>query len=232
MTPNAKSNAGNALFIILIGVALFAALSYAVTGTSQTGTSGITQDSGRISGTGIIQYGTLLRQSIMQMQSRNNCSDTQISFDSPHETGYVNATSPADKSCHVFDGAGGGVTWRAAPVGINTDKNWFFTGRNRVIGLGTASGEELLAILPINSEETCRQINKTLKLPTHGFGVDTTTPEKFMGGYSYGNNLPDNGGISSEVEGLHAVCLKTLTSGGWYAPVGEDYFFYQVLLVR
>jgi hypothetical protein len=105
-------NSGNVLFLILLGVALFAALSYAVTGSSRNYAANISKDKALIEAGRIQQYGFRIEQAISNMRLVNKCSLKQISFDSDlweNTAWYDNPYSPTDERCHVFSSQGGGV---------------------------------------------------------------------------------------------------------------------------
>ena len=106
-----KSDAGNALFLILIAVVLFAALSYSGTQSSR-GRGSIDSEQVRIDASQFFRYGQTLRSAIQRLQIINRCSATEISFDNDIDpTGrYTNSNEPIDMSCNVFAPQGGGVT--------------------------------------------------------------------------------------------------------------------------
>ena len=112
---------GNALFLILIAVALFAALSYAITSSGRGGGS-IDREQASLMASQITQYAASLERGLQRMQILNGCSDTQISFwhDSNGDAAenasdnYYNVSSPTDHSCHMFDPDGGSVVFRPA----------------------------------------------------------------------------------------------------------------------
>ena len=62
------AQSGNVLFMILIAVALFAALSYAVTSSSRSGGNNASRESLQIEGAQIAQYVTGIQNSIMRMK--------------------------------------------------------------------------------------------------------------------------------------------------------------------
>lgn len=189
---------GNVLFLILIAVALFAALSYAVT-QSNKGGGDISKDKLRLTASQMIQYATHIEQAVTRLTVVNGCSDTQISFENPIEAGFVNPNAPADKRCHVFDENGGGISARKFPQELVVDgcAPWWcgiynFTPGNSFQYVGTdggAGGSSLDLAFSVYgvSEDLCREINKLLKLPN----ATTTMPsrgvyvQKFVGTYSY-----------------------------------------------
>jgi len=59
--------AGNVLFLILIAVALFAALSYAVTSSSRSGTGGVGEDKAKLAASTLLQYAAGVEQKLLRM---------------------------------------------------------------------------------------------------------------------------------------------------------------------
>ena len=112
-----NSQAGNVLFLILIAVVLFAALSYAVTSSSGSGGNKDTsEDKAKLYVAEITQYASAVRTAITWLTATSKCDDTELSFEGPPFDGsdvdYVNPNSPNDFSCHIFHPEGGGVSFR------------------------------------------------------------------------------------------------------------------------
>tara|TARA_B100000686_G_scaffold327900_1_gene387276 strand:+ start:2215 stop:2541 length:327 start_codon:yes stop_codon:yes gene_type:complete len=70
---------GNALFLILIAVALFAALSYAVTNSGR-GSAGVDREQAEIYASQILQQASALEAAVMRLTITGGCSDTDINF--------------------------------------------------------------------------------------------------------------------------------------------------------
>jgi hypothetical protein len=100
-----KTNSGNILFLILIAVALFAALSYTVTQMGRTPGSTIENEKAKLSQAEIDSYTAQLNQGKSRLELINNCKN-------------IDYTPPADqvagdKSCHMFHPDGAGVAHRS-----------------------------------------------------------------------------------------------------------------------
>lgn len=224
---------GNALFLILIAVALFAALSYAITQTSRGGGS-ITKETNMLAARGLVEYATQLRITIDRMRITNNCSDTEISFEHDGTSVYDNPSSPADGRCQVFHTNGGGMDYRNAHAEAllsGASGTWVFNTANEVIGVGTdCSGNactELVAQVSRVKRDVCLEINNRL-------GVDNPSGEPpdesdiitggfFTGTYSYGALLGD---AATELQGEFAGCLYESTN------VPAYYVYYHSLIER
>jgi hypothetical protein len=145
-TVKARNESGNALFLILIAVALFAALSYAIT---QSGRGGGTVDKEQalITAAAIAEYPATLRTTITRM----------IITGTPGQgTNAVSvATTTSGATNQVFDAAGGGATPSPPPSG-SAITSWVYIDANHatdgfyVQGVGTdatTTGREVLAVL-------------------------------------------------------------------------------------
>lgn len=118
---------GNVLFLILIAVALFAALSYAVTSSTRGGGGSILKDKAREYASAIIQNTMAIRSAVNRIKLSNSCSDDMIDLlnnvymrNNGSAINLANPLAPSDKRCNVFDIAGsscacsscGGCTWK------------------------------------------------------------------------------------------------------------------------
>ncbi|MGB1077712.1 MAG: hypothetical protein ACPG05_05330, partial [Bdellovibrionales bacterium] len=111
---------GNVLFLILIAVALFAALSYAIT-KSNRGKSNAEKDKLALVASEMMQDASLMSQAIQRLMIIKHCSDTDISvhydwdqdgsLENNGDDNY-NSSAPSDKHCHLFDSNGAGLTWK------------------------------------------------------------------------------------------------------------------------
>lgn len=104
-----KSNtqSGNVLFLILIAVALFAALSYAVTQSTRGGGNADTEKAALDSAVSDNCVSNV-QAAELKASLLNGCDSTELSYEL-EDGANPNALSPADESCHVFRRAGGGA---------------------------------------------------------------------------------------------------------------------------
>lgn len=230
------SQRGNALFLILIAVALFAALSYAVT-QSGRGSGTVSRETALIAASRVVQYAGAVEQAVSRMGLVNGCGETQISFENSEVAGYTNASAPADDSCHVFEPAGGGVVWQDPPAGANDGSDWFFLGG---IVLSSKDGSnsawldenaDLTMVLPNVTREVCAAVNRGLGI--EGIPVDEgdLTPDQFTGSYVKSDAIT---GIPSGSD-----CTMAPDTGLCGQPTGclqeettSNYVVYHILLPR
>ncbi|MAM34377.1 MAG: hypothetical protein CMH28_04815 [Micavibrio sp.] len=166
-----KKENGNILFLILIAVVLFAALSYAVS-SSQSGGQNADRERSTIAASTLIQEITLIKNTIQRMKILNNCSDEDITFvydsdldnDLDSDDDYWNLNLPSTK-CYVFHPDGGGLRFPEPAKDIGAGSEIIFTGFNWVDDVGT-SAADLIAITTNITRTACDQINRELGAPT------------------------------------------------------------------
>jgi hypothetical protein len=158
---NRKQERGNVLFLILIAVALFAALSYAVTQSSRSG-GDASRETNILNAAQLTQYPTSVRTAILRLVI-DGYQDTGLLFNNP--------ASAVDAPNEVFSTIGGGAVYQFAPTemmdtnGGNTAGRWFFNYEYEVPNIGRTpgdadvSGNELIAFLPEITESVCTRIN-------------------------------------------------------------------------
>lgn len=172
------SESGNVLFLILIAVALFAALSYAVTQSSRSG-GGDTGEKTLVSSSQITQYPASVRTSIVRMVIAG-VSVEDILFDDP-SLFAANFTTPALQAQGVFypSPPGGGATYQTAPVDVMANGSqgvWIFSAKYQVKNIGSAaagSGNEIIAFLPGVTKALCAKLDSQLGISMTG-GVPPT----------------------------------------------------------
>ena len=142
---------GNALFIILITVSLFAALSYAVSNSFRGGGNTISDEQARIGANEILSAMDSIKQGYHYLWYEKGCSIDEISFiKAGKESGVedFDALSPrGDESCDMFHPMGGGIEYpenldryQTSPNPSNTNRFRFkFPGynlENTIVDLG------------------------------------------------------------------------------------------------
>jgi len=206
---------GNVLFLILIAVALFAALGFAVSNILRSGNpTTIAGEQARVYASEILDYGRNMRQAVQNIRISNGCRDTDISFENPIEGGYVNGTNT---ECQVFHPDGGGMSWVSPANGINDGTEWVITSSNIVNGVGTTLPDLAIILINVNSN-ICTQINETSGISALGSdpGIAFTA---FTGTYVTEDTINFSNGQTFG-------CLNHDNSGT------DEAFFYQVLITR
>ena len=83
VSANRISERGNVLFLILIAVALFAALSYAVTQSSRSGGGDAGSETSLVDSAQVTQYPAAVRTAIIRQIVSKNITASQLEFNSP-----------------------------------------------------------------------------------------------------------------------------------------------------
>jgi hypothetical protein len=228
------SEQGNILFLILIAVALFAALSYAVTqSTRGGGDTGAEQV--RMQAAQIVNYTSAIHVAIARMKLITGCGELEISFENSLISGYVNANAPIDKSCHVFHKNGGGVSILEYVPGTNY--SFFYTGNMYVSGVGTGSPELTVSFWTGNDDLAvekmlCEEINKNIGFDsgvaevTGNFGAMTLYQFRGEPSPSWRGYRTSSAGVygNSDILGKEHGCVVD--------DNGSRYVYYNVLITR
>lgn len=189
-----KAENGNVLFLILIAVALFAALSYAVTQSNRSGGGDASRETSQLRTLRLAQYGTQISAAITRLKVSHNCSDDQISFENPILNIYTNPNSPTDHSCEIFHPLGGGVPFEQfldilhPHLGISPPNNIFFSS-TPVPGAGTTAPDLVFMTWGGLTNEDCTLINQKLGVTNvvHGdpeWGDDGDAIVPFIGTFA------------------------------------------------
>jgi type II secretory pathway pseudopilin PulG len=234
---------GIAIGPILFVVAILAVLASAIAAGSGSFNSDISAISAKAQASAILEYANEVKFAVDRVLAKG-CTDTEISFQpesGPNNYYYDNPFAPSDKSCHVFDSNGGGITVKHPPEGTNKVDDlfihqyplgfisYFIGGYAAIPNLGT-SNNELVLYLPIKSIDLCESINNILGISSiigstlywcgqcmPSFGSHTPLYTLF----SYPDFWPST----------MSACVESRSS--FPNNVSDaKYFFYRVLIVR
>ena len=148
-----QAEKGNALFLILIAVVLFAALSFAITQSNRSTGSSAGEETNTVSGSNVTQYASAIRTGMTRMMVKGVILD-EILFATPSDAGYT--TTP---SYQVFHPQGGAVVYMSPDSNmVNSGGGWhyFFAA---VKDMGT-SALDAVAVLTDVKRGICQQINR------------------------------------------------------------------------
>ncbi len=222
-TPEPDNQKGSILFFILIGVALFAALSYTVSSMMRGGEK-IGDEKAGIYAAEILTYARSVKEAVNMVRISNGCADTDISFANPIVAGYTHTPASTNK-CKIFNSDGGGLSWVSANQELNDGSDWYFTGNHAISKLGgTPDISELIMLLEDVNTNICRSINKRLGLSetiTDNNTIDGATT-RFTGTYTSGDII--GSGAPTEVVNIGAGCFNN--------PASSNNYFFQALIVR
>ncbi|MBX2834717.1 MAG: hypothetical protein KTR28_07070 [Micavibrio sp.] len=216
-----NSQRGSAIFMILIAIALFAALSFAVGNMMRGGNSDmLTEERAALTANGILDYAALLKRTIQDLRISNACEDTDISFANTTVAGFTNG---ANVSCQVFHSSGGAAKYTAPAADAGTATEWTFTGHHSIHQVGgTPNASDLLMILPNVNDAVCSQINQKLGRAQSitGSGTTSVSSAKFTGTYTSGPHIGNDPPF--EMNGFMSACFT----------LGGVNYFYSVLIAR
>lgn len=237
---------GSALFIILIAVALFAALAYAVSDMMRGGNPNtIGEEKARLYGDEILDYARSLRQAAQNMKISNGCADSDISFENAVTAGYTH-TPAAPDTCRIFETGGGGMSYQP-PVpewlDISTPApalrgQWYFPANVCTPDLGSAEAgcdsdtvdnEALIAVLPYIKRGLCLRINESLGITNPGGEPPPETGDAWTAGAVKYQGVSPTDGESLDQSGRMAGCFEGASGS---TPDENTYHFFQVLVPR
>jgi len=173
-----KSQTGNALFLIFIAVALFAALSYAVTNSGSSG-GGKDKEQAEISAARIFNHLASVNSVIQRKAILSSVGDNYLDFDTVNRL-RANGTSIdydntlcTDSVCEVYNTQEGGVAYQSfEDVSLAMGDDWpsgLMPGHSiptiaKVEGVGSDQPEIVLRYIGIK-EDVCIAINRRMGLP-------------------------------------------------------------------
>lgn len=221
---------GNILFLILIAVALFAALSYAVSESSGVGNVN-TNESTMVLASQITQFPVSVNAGVMRMIIGQTDLDA-LEFNTPSDFATL-----TNDTIGVFHPAGGNVTYASInPEAMNNAQagNWHFNGHFEVASIGTSSpgsfdGNDVVAFLPGLRLDVCDQINKNLDIGNAPSAGDNDFYNFALLDWNNAYTLPSTEkvigtGATSNFVGSPAGC--------YYVPGANQYVYYHVIVER
>ncbi len=162
---------GSALFIILIAVVLFAALSYAIT-SSDRGSGDVEVERRALAGAQMIQYAGLVEQTVVRMMimgvsaadvDLNPTNKSDVANSNPQNLTLGGGVADGAGSDAVFAAEGGGIPFQAFPPEYegSIGRRWFVVYN---AGNGIGSDENDAFLYATVSNDMCLEINKKLGL--------------------------------------------------------------------
>lgn len=162
--PRSTAQRGNILFLILLAVVLFAALSYAVTSSMRGGGNDASNEKATAQAAELLNYFAQMDGAVQRMMLTGGVKDYELNFYYQTDSKFVfssnDNTNCTESRCRVFDPAGGGVNGQA--LNRFTRGNW--SGQERLMyigvpGVGTAAPDIVFALQGARTD-LCREVNK------------------------------------------------------------------------
>ncbi len=237
-----QSERGNVLFLILIAVALFAALSYAVTQSTRSGGGDASRETNLVNSAQITQYPAALKTSIVRMMVSSGTAPLALVFNPASVA--IPSTQAANTAVFLAGSTGGGATYQLAPravLGSGTQPSgitpgqWVFNAENQIANIGTTNGTgapnagsaDVIAFLPNVTLALCEEIHRQLGLsttiPTETSIDFTTLMETGLGSATQRSTLGGNTIDQAPLSGQPQGCFQ---------QPANTYIYYQVLVER
>ncbi|MDB5491566.1 MAG: hypothetical protein JWO78_1415 [Micavibrio sp.] len=212
-----QAERGNVMFYIFLAVALFGALSFAVSQSSRnTGDSGIQQQN-RLRATEIIDYGDTVAKGVGMLRLRG-VSLATLSFSS---------TGTTEKDVFAIDGGGVNLRRPSSDVTTTGTETYQILTGNAVNGVGTTctldSCTEILLVLAQVKLPVCTAINQLAGInppdyaPPYDADFDVTHP--YTGTLNYTKTLS-----AAPLTGQMYGCFTVSTADP------KNYYYYRVLV--
>ncbi len=192
---------GNILFLILLAVVLFAALSYAVTQCMRCGGGDSSSENASLQASELMNYFVQIDTAIQRMMVINGVKDYELNFyqdfDHNYTLGANDNPNCTDDRCRVFDENGGVVKGlRLEPylrptVSIFNPERIFYIS---VPNVGTSAPDVIFTTMAV-SKNLCKAINKS-------WGYDDII---------YNVNIPDNVNTNPYVNGFTTGSIPDLS---------------------
>lgn len=195
-----NSARGNVLFLILIAVVLFAALSYAVTQSSR-GSGSTDREKKSLEASSLIQKVTLLRTTVQRIMLTQNLSISEVMLCDPVASGVCFISGGTGDMCSsgtscIFAPGGGNIS-----PSLFQDYHWIFRESGAsMIGHGTT---QLLASvdLGVNDALLCESIQE-------GLGFSTTIELDPTNNFVYGDG--------TSFSGEYDFCISNVVGSNTY----------------
>lgn len=227
-----KSESGNVVFYVLLGIVLVGLLTVALRNSG--GTKGdIDTEDAALKATQVQNNAAEIGRAVATLLTEQ-VSEADIRFAPPDDasTQYGNiTTTPANQ---VFSSAGARATYRLPPAGIQTAvANWEFFATSQIPQVGSDKAE-LIAVLPNVTQEFCEAINRQLGFTGATQPLDSATgttpdcvngtgPQRFVGSFNdISPNVLDKTSFS-KLPVLEA-CVKCASD--------DTYNYFYVLMAR
>lgn len=224
---------GNILFLILLAVVLFAALTYAVTGSQREKVTNITKERAEAFASVLIQNASLMEQTMMRSMTVDGTKDFWFDMRgtySQSSSGNSNCTIP---SCKIYSSIGG-------PIPSIRIEDPFATGtdaqrkpsfeRVKLLNVGTPS-TDLIITYGYLKQELCEAINRLAGNTNANLVIGDSMGGNTAREYSGTLTAFDEGSTAalgdtpqtSWISGRHTFCYRNSTWG---------YTFVHALIVR
>ena len=229
-----QKNSGNALWLILIAIFLLGGLTVMLTRSGgQSEETGAT-DKAIIHASKMLSYTASIQAAVSNLLMRG-CSENQLSFwtdtnndglETVADTNY-NASAPADRSCHIFDVKGAGISASGGDEDFST-ASILNVGTTAIDIYYVSQFDYPASTIRGISDAVCTSINSRVE---NGLNISSLpradlTTNSFAGNLTAGLVLGDNG-TEIGMAGIKTGCIIDVGCG-----TGTCNTFYSVVHIR
>ena len=236
-----NTSRGNVLFLILIAILFFAALSFAVSKSNNSGGSNTSKDKAKANAATFLQHAAAIRQGIQRIKLMNGCTDITLDFTTPNYTTHngvvtnsANTNAPSNYKCHVFRPEGGGIAptrlplsafdashpQQTNPSGYPWVQNLGVTGFRiqQIKGIGTdaaagtESANDIVGGSNYVNKDTCIEINNLAKVTNPNGAPPEDVITGTVGTYTNGSLTADGIRSIAGESGLYELCVHSGTA--------------------
>lgn len=225
-----NSESGNVFFYIFLGVALFGALTYAVSQSGRGSVDNITREQSRLRATEIIDFSDAVSKAVGTLRLRGvTLAQLRFAHADLSTTDYGDPDT-SDPAHLVFNAAGGGIIYKdpAPDVLATPGGQWLFLNQNQIDGFGstctTESCSDLIMAIPDIRSDVCKIINKLAGISnpdTLPSDTEFETSGKFKGTITGTPKIIGDETSSASLNGKPFACFKNDDDG--------KHYFYRVL---
>ncbi len=238
-----RGEKGNVMFLIFLGVVMFAALSFNVAQMLRSGDStvAITKQKARLYSSEILDYGRAIKQALQNVKISNECMDSDISFENSVISGYTHSPIARDE-CKIFHNDGGGMTY-LPPSSDWMDPNfstqphyseWYFPSDISHLDVPSGagiSGFELSVFLPYIRKSVCDQLNERIGVTNVGEPAPTDAADSYYDNNKYKGVFDTSAADSSiDLPGVYIGCYQANSAAASNSAEANSYVFFQVLV--
>lgn len=251
---------GNALWYILVAIALLAALTLSMTRNSGKIASNMDQEEASIAAEQLARQASSMATTVQRLLTVNGCSEEEISFENEAVADWIGAgnvvnpksptTGARAYSCHVYDARGGGLTYASIPQSIlspqgivfGSDAGWYITGADSVNGVGpeaatqdvcdgsTRTCGDLIAGVSGVNDAVCIAYNRLVGIDGIPEDTDDYTSVFFVGTYAIANTNDARLNVGSG--DVNSALYNKQTACVFSSATNAHNLIYKVLIAR
>ena len=223
LTNKDKYQGGNALFLILIAVVLFAALTYAITQSNRGSGNSSAREGNAVGASSVTQFPAAVRTGVTRILMRGFAVN-EVLYSRPVDTAAY-ATTPQQQ---VFHPDGGGVTFTPPDdqaVTSSAAATWVINSNagTTVEGVGTAAADHVMFLTDVKGG-VCQQIMNQLYGQGAAIPAVSQTRTAIVGTYAAATGTASGTGIALTAANGQGVAGRAFGCFTTAAPVTNTYY--------